>query len=257
VTASGSGSPLAGPSDPPRDRSGDSKGYRGLAMEGSIARWYARTRGSESQIALWRRQAHELTQGLRDHAEVLEVAPGPGYFAIELARLGRCEVTGLDISHTFIEIAAQNARRAGVRLALRHGDASRMPFGDESFDLVVCQAAFKNFSRPQSAVNEMHRVLRVGGTARIEDMRHDASDAAIRDEVAAMNLTALRAFMTRRALTSLRRRAYTVEQFAAFAQASPFGGAEVRTGGIGLEVCMTKRARGPNAAERTRVPPSA
>jgi ubiquinone/menaquinone biosynthesis C-methylase UbiE len=243
MAVSGSRGSSARPADLPRDSSAASKGYRGIAMEGSIARWYSRTRHSQSQVSMWRRQAQELTQGLPDHAEVLEVAPGPGYFAIELARLGRFGVTGLDISHTFIEIASENARRVGVKLAFQHGDASRMPFGDESFDLVVCQAAFKNFSRPQSAVNEMHRVLRPGGMAWIEDLRHDASNTAIRDEVAAMNLTAFRALMTRRALASLRRRAYTVEQFASLAQASPFGSAEIRTGGIGLEVRMTKLAR--------------
>ena len=220
-------------------------------MEGSIARWYARTRGSESQISMWRRQAQELTRGLPEHAEVLEVAPGPGYFAIELARLGPYRVTGLEISHTFIDIASENARRAGVKLTLRQGDASHMPLGDESFDLVVCQAAFKNFSRPQSAVNEMHRVLRAGGTAWIEDMRHDATDAAIREEVAAMNLPGLRAFMTRRALTSLRRRAYTVEQFASFARASPFGSAEVNTKGIALEVRMTKSSPSAGSLSKT------
>jgi ubiquinone/menaquinone biosynthesis C-methylase UbiE len=211
-----------------------------MAMEGPVARWYARTRGSEPQIALWHKQAQEQTNGLPDHAEILEVAPGPGYYAIELARLGRFSVTGLDISHTFIEIATENARRAGVNLTLRQGDASRMPFRDGSFDLVVCQAAFKNFSRPQAAVNEMHRVLRIPGAAWIEDMRHDTSDAAIRDEVAAMRLSPFRAFMTSRALKSLRRRAYAAEQFEQFARASPFRGSEIRISGIGLEVCMTK-----------------
>ena len=209
-------------------------------MEGSIARWYARTRGSAPQISLWQSQALELTTGLPDRAAILEVAPGPGYFAVELARLGRFSVTGLDISRTFIEIATERARQAGVPLTLRLGDASRMPFPDESFDLVVCQAAFKNFSRPQAAVDEMCRVLRPGGVARIEDMSHGASNAAIAHEVEQMRLGPFRAFMTRRALNSLRRRAYTPEQFDAFARASPFGHAQIRATGIGLDVRLTK-----------------
>jgi len=127
---------------------------------------------------------------------------------------------------------------------VRQGDASRMPFPDGSFDLVVCQAAFKNFSRPQAAVSEIYRVLRPNGIARIEDMRHDASDAAILDEVDAMHLGAIRARMTRSALRSLRRRAYTVEQMCGFARASPFGGGEVVASGIGLE--LTMRRPGPS-----------
>jgi ubiquinone/menaquinone biosynthesis C-methylase UbiE len=94
---------------------------------------------------------------------VLKVAPGPGYFAIEMARLGRLHVTGLDISHTFVEIARENARQAGVSVDFQQGDASRMPFAERSFDLIICQAAFKNFRRPGKAIDEMYRVLRDGG----------------------------------------------------------------------------------------------
>src|SRR5437868_7426938 len=92
------------------------KGYKGMAMEGIVARWYTRIRRSGSQIEDWRKQAAHLTGGLPDGADVLEVAPGPGYFAIEMARLDRLHVTGLDISHTFVEIARENRseeRRVG------------------------------------------------------------------------------------------------------------------------------------------------
>src|SRR5258708_4192449 len=106
-------------------------------MEGTTARWYARQRGTPSQIALFRQQAAELTAGLPKGADVLEVAPGPGYLAVEMARLGHVKVTGLDISRTMVEIAGENARAAGVAVDLRHGDATAMPFADESFDLVV------------------------------------------------------------------------------------------------------------------------
>src|SRR5205807_9415913 len=114
---------------------------KGPEMEGPIARWYARVRGSQSQIRAYRKQALELTAGLPDGAQVLEVAPGPGYLSIEMARLRRFHVTALDISHTFVEIASTNAWGAGVDVDFRQGDAARMPFESESFDLIVCQAA--------------------------------------------------------------------------------------------------------------------
>ena len=109
-------------------------------MEGMTARWYARQRGTPSQIAVYREQAAQLTAGLADGAAVLEVAPGPGYFAIEVAKLDRFEVTGADISRTMVEIARQNAAAAGVAVDFEHGDATAMPFADDSFDLIVCQA---------------------------------------------------------------------------------------------------------------------
>ncbi len=217
------------------------KGYKGLPMEGIVARWYAGIRRSGSQIEEWRKQAAQLTDGLPDGTDVLEVAPGPGYFAIEMARLGRFHVTGLDISHTFVEIAREHARQAGVSVDFQQGDASHMPFAAESFDLIICQAAFKNFSRPGEAINEMYRVLRNGGMAIIQDMRKDASDAAIREEVNPMRLTPVNAFMTRQTLRLLRRRAYTTEQFERLATASAFGGCEIETRGIGIEVRLKKR----------------
>src|SRR5438874_9793261 len=159
------------------------KGYKGMAMEGIIARWYAKIRSSGSQIEDWRKQAAQLTSGLPDGAEVLEVAPGPGYFAIEMARLGRFHVTGLDISHTFVEIARENARQAGASVDFQQGNASGMPFAEGSFDLIICQAAFKNFSQPAQAIDEMYRVLSGGGMAVIQDMWKEAPDATIRAEV--------------------------------------------------------------------------
>jgi ubiquinone/menaquinone biosynthesis C-methylase UbiE len=218
------------------------KGYKGPPMEGIVARWYARMRRSGSQIDAWREQAALLTDGLADGADLLEVAPGPGYFAIELARLGRFRVTGLDISRTFVEIAGENARQAGVSVDLRLGDAASMPFADASFDLIVCQAAFKNFSQSEKAIAEMHRVLRDGGTAVIQDMSRDASDAAIAQEVGAMRLGRVSALFTKRALRTLRRRAYTNDQFEALAAASPFGTCEIQGSGVGIEVRLKRQA---------------
>ncbi len=217
------------------------KGYIGLPMEGIVARWYARIRRSGSQIEEWRKQAAQLTGGLPDGTNVLEVAPGPGYFAIEMARLDRFHVTGLDISHTFVGIARENARHAGVNVDFQQGDVSSMPFAEGSFDLIVCQAAFKNFSRPGKAIDEMYRVLRAGGTAVIQDMWKDASDATIREEVNPMRLNPVNAFMTRRTLGMLRRRAYTKEQFERLATASAFGGGEIETSGIGIELRLKKQ----------------
>jgi len=216
------------------------KAYRGVAMEGSIARRYAKLRRSGDQIALWRRQAARWTDGLPPGARILEVAPGPGYLAIELARSDQYRVSGLDISRTFVDLAQQAAREEGVAVDFRWGDAAAMPFPDGTFDVVVCQAAFKNFSRPGTALEEMYRVLRPGGTAIIEDLRRDASNAAIREEVAAMRLSRWGAFWTRLILRRLRTRALTPDGFRRLAAASRFRGATVSVSRVGLEVRMTK-----------------
>ena len=208
-------------------------------MEGFQARWYARQRGTGPQLAAYRRQAAEVTAGLPAGSEILEVAPGPGFFAIELAKLGH-RVTGLDISHTMVEIATEEARRVGADVEFRHGDATRMPFGDESFDFVICQAAFKNFRQPVTALDEMHRVLRLGGFAVIHDLNHDATSGDIARNVGEMDLGAFGRFAVGRTLGWLRRRAFTSAQFEAMAAESAFGGCSITTDGIGFEVRLTR-----------------
>jgi ubiquinone/menaquinone biosynthesis C-methylase UbiE len=211
-------------------------------MEGVVARWYSGIRNSGVQAAEYRKEASRLTAGLPAGAEVLEVAPGPGYLAIEMARIGGIHVTGLDISRSFVEIAGKNAKLAAVSADFRQGDASHMPFDSESFDLVVCQAAFKNFTQPRSALAEMHRVLRTGGTAEIQDLSSEASHADIEQEVKGMELGRLSSFMTMATLEMLRRRAYSPPRFASLVAESPFVTCEIRTEGIGLEVRLIKNA---------------
>jgi len=60
-----------------------------------------------------------------------------------------------------------------------------MPFADNSFDFVLCRAAFKNFTEPLRALTEMHRVLDFGGRAMIIDLRRDASMESIERAVGA------------------------------------------------------------------------
>jgi len=216
------------------------KPYIGLPMEGGVARRYADQRRSGEQLGQFQRQAHELTAGLPDGAAILEVAPGPGYLAIELAGNGRFSVTGLDISRTFVELARSKAQESGADVDFRLGDVANMPFGPGSFDLVVSQAAFKNFARPAQALEEIHRVLRAGGRAVIQDMTRDASDADIDNEVKVMALGGFSSFTTKVILKKLRRRAYSPGQFERLVAGSPFRTCEIHQGGIGLEVRLKK-----------------
>src|SRR6516162_7618383 len=116
------------------------KAWKGMGMEGAIAKWYTRTRSKDMED--FRREASRLAGRLPSGAKVLEVAPGPGFFSIELAKLGKYAITGVDISRTLVEIATKNARDAGVSVDFQWGNASALPFADNSFDLIYCSAAF-------------------------------------------------------------------------------------------------------------------
>lgn len=214
------------------------KAYRGMGMEGMLARWYARNTGKD--LGEYQDFAATLARNLPEGGNVLEVAPGPGYAAIELAKLGPYRVVGLDISHTFVQMAAENAAKAGVDVTFRHGDASHMPFGENSFDLVACRAAFKNFSEPVLAIREMHRVLKPGGKAVIIDLRPDAAGGAIDAYVRGRGMGAVNGLLTKIILRRLTRRAYSREQFQRMASETPFKTCQVREEAMGFEIWFTK-----------------
>lgn len=217
------------------------KPYKGLAMEGVIADWYAKNTGRD--LTGFRSLAARLAERLPPRAKILEIAPGPGYLAIALARFGRHNITGLDISRSFVTIATENAAKAGVQVDFRVGDAAAMPFADASFDFIVCRAAFKNFTEPMQALREMQRVLKPSGQALIIDLRKDASSAAIDREVRDMNLPWLGRVMTAAILKyALRPRAYSLASIRDMA-ATVFRGCEIETSGepsMGFEAWLTK-----------------
>ncbi len=216
------------------------KPYKGLPMEGFIARWYANnTRGDARGFkGIARRVADQVTPG----GAILEVAPGPGYLAIEIAKLGGYQVSGVDVSRSFVRIATDNARQTGVTIDFRLGDAAHMPFPDESFDFVVCTAAFKNFSDPVGVINDIHRVLRPGGKASIFDLRKDASRQSIDAEVRGMGLSWLNSLLTRWTFRlMLLRSAYTDSQLERMVAQSRFGKGEILKEGIGFELRLSKQ----------------
>ena len=210
---------------------------KGLPMEGLIASWYARQTARD--IEEFRQAARRIAAHLTSGSRVLEIAPGPGYLAIELARLTGGSVTGVDISRSFVRIAEENAREAGVRASFEVGDAADLPFPDDQFDFIVCRAAFKNFGRPLVALNEMRRVLKRGGTALIIDLRKDFSPQAIRDYVRGRRV--LNAFIVRTIFgTVLKKRAYTPESIMRLVAQSQFGQGEIRLDPIGFELWLHK-----------------
>jgi ubiquinone/menaquinone biosynthesis C-methylase UbiE len=215
------------------------KGYKGMGMEGSVARWYEKN--SRKDMGRFRATAERLMACLPNGGDVLEVAPGPGFMAIEIARDNRFRVTGLDVSNTFVELARKNAVDARVRVEFRQGNASATPFAENSFDLLACSAAFKNFSEPKKALQEMHRVLRPGGTGVIIDLRRDVRMTEVKRYFNAVELGVVSRFMTIQAFRfMLLKRAYTKPELEEMLAGIGFKKAEVRTNDIGMEAWFEK-----------------
>jgi ubiquinone/menaquinone biosynthesis C-methylase UbiE len=93
--------------------------------------------------------------------EVLEVAIGTGLnlplYPVDI------RLTGIEWSPAMLDIARHRAGELGLSVELREGDAQAMPFGDASFDTVVCTLSLCAIPDDRRAIAEMARVLRPGG----------------------------------------------------------------------------------------------
>jgi ubiquinone/menaquinone biosynthesis C-methylase UbiE len=213
---------------------------RDIGIEGIAARWYDKNT-RRHRLAEMKGYAEEVVKHIRDGSSVLEVAPGPGYLAIELAKLGTFNIVGLDISRDFVEIARRNTKEAGVEVDFRQGNVSDIPFPDNAFDFVICTAAFKNFKDPLGALTEMCRVLRPGGAALIVDMNRNASDQQIKEYTENTVAKGMdRLLMKLMFKYFLRNGAYTRDELVALISKTPFKEFTIREEAIGFYVYLAK-----------------
>ncbi len=100
------------------------KRFNDLAIEGAQAKYYdILTR--EHRMSEMRAQATEVSAYLKDGDAVLEIAPGAGYLSIELSKLGKYKITGMDLSKDLVEICTRNAKEAHADIDFRQGSILR------------------------------------------------------------------------------------------------------------------------------------
>ena len=99
--------------------------------------------------------------GKRAQGRILEVAIGTGRNLPNYP--AGAAVTGIELSPAMLAIARQHAAGLGRDTDLQEGDAEHLPFGDASFDTVVCALSLCTIPHPATAIGEMKRVLIPGG----------------------------------------------------------------------------------------------
>ncbi|MHA1904477.1 MAG: class I SAM-dependent methyltransferase [Candidatus Thorarchaeota archaeon] len=103
--------------------------------------------------------------------EVLDVACGKGVLPVYYAKNNGATVTGIDINPRMIESSIERALKDGVDhcTKFQQADALNLPFGDNSFDVVVNECAVGLTPNPQKCLNEMVRVTKGGGNVVIHE----------------------------------------------------------------------------------------
>lgn len=210
-----------------------------VGIYGMTAKWYDRN-SRKSRLSEIQSYANEVALHACKGASILEVAPGPGYLSIELAKKG-FNLTGVEISSDFVKIAKNNAKEANVFVNFKEGNASNIPFEENSFDFIVCTAAFKNFKEPDKALYEMHRVLKQGGISLIIDMNYDSTPEDLDNEVNKSGMKGFDKHFVKFAFrTFLKQGAYTKEGFETLLKETPFNDYKIKKEGISLYVYLYK-----------------
>jgi ubiquinone/menaquinone biosynthesis C-methylase UbiE len=210
-----------------------------VGIYGGMAKWYDKNT-RKSRLAEMSEYADLVSRHIDAGAKVLEVAPGPGYLAIELAKRG-FSVTGVELSKDFVIIEKRNAAEADVSVDFMQGNASALPLLDETFDFIICSAAFKNFSEPLKALQEMHRVLKPNGTALVIDMNYNATKEDIDAEMQKSGMKGFdRWFVKLSFKTFLKSGAYTKEGFEELIAQTAFASHKIEKHGIGFQVWLNK-----------------
>ncbi|WJM95134.1 methyltransferase domain-containing protein [Pseudomonas defluvii] len=110
--------------------------------------------------------------GLDASKHVLDVGSGVGGTSRCLAKEFGCRVTGIDLTDEYCRAASMLSAKTGLAhlVDYRQGDATKLPFDDQTFDVVWTEHVAMNIPDKTRLYKEMHRVLKPGGTLAIYDV---------------------------------------------------------------------------------------
>ncbi len=109
----------------------------------------------------------ELKKGMK----ILDVSSGRGTQSIYYAKTFGVQVTGLDISQEMVETATSRAKEEnlGGQVTFVLGDSQKLPFSDNSFDVVINECAVGIPDNSQKVLDEMLRVVKQNGAVAIHE----------------------------------------------------------------------------------------
>jgi len=94
--------------------------------------------------------------------KILDLCCGQGRHSFELARRGFQNIEGLDRSHYLIQKAKINAKKDGLNLKFREGDARKLPYPPDAFDVVLILGnSFGYFDSVQEDLRVLKEVMKV------------------------------------------------------------------------------------------------
>lgn len=158
------------PSAPEAARQAESMDQQSLLVQqfGSTAGNYLSSKVHAQGRDLQRLQA--LAASLQP-GRSLDLGCGAGHASFALAAAGAGDVVAYDLSDEMLRVVVAEAGKRGlVNLEARQGPVEKLPFADAAFDLVVTRFSAHHWLDMESALAEIARVLKPGGTLVVIDV---------------------------------------------------------------------------------------
>lgn len=108
-----------------------------------------------------------------DAIDIADIGTGPGFLAIQLARLSGKKIKAVDLAPNMLNKANKLAAKAGVQIQTIEADCRNLPFKDASLDLVTSSALIHMLEDSLPFFIELKRVVKPGGKALIAGFRRD------------------------------------------------------------------------------------
>ncbi len=116
----------------------------------------------------WKQRLAQLSQ-VKSGDRALDLCCGTGDIAFALAKHGAM-VTGLDFSAEMLAVAEKRAPHSALRTPqFQQGDAQKLPFPDQSFDIVTVGYGLRNLANWEAGLAEMVRVAKPGARLLVLD----------------------------------------------------------------------------------------
>ncbi|NYT00149.1 MAG: class I SAM-dependent methyltransferase [Methanocellales archaeon] len=114
---------------------------------------------------LLKKPQKKLAKNITEHIKIgtiVDVGSGTGYLAIEIANATpSAKVWGIDLSKKMVEIARRQAEGLS-NVRFEHGNATNLPFAENSVDFVVSTGSLHHWKHPVKIFDECFRVLKNG-----------------------------------------------------------------------------------------------